>query len=85
MVAMVVVAAVAAVAVFGLIGMLFYLVIRRDEKIKISMPAMLFMVAYCVYSSFVGEQVNVAAHLGGLLSGMLLMFVFCLRRKSHES
>ena len=72
-------------AVFGLIGMLFYLVIRRDEKIKISMPAMLFMVAYCVYSSFVGEQVNVAAHLGGLLSGMLLMFVFCLRRKSHES
>ena len=71
-------------AVFGLIGMLFYLVIHRDEKIKISIPAMLFMVAYCIYSSFVGEQVNVAAHLGGLLSGMLLMFVLCLRRKSHE-
>lgn len=72
-------------AVFGLIGMLFYLVIRRDEQIKISMPAMIFMVIYCIYSSFVGEQVNVAAHLGGLLSGMLLMFVFCLRRKSHEN
>lgn len=71
-------------AVFGLIGMLFYLVIRRDEKIKISMPAMLFMVAYCIYSSFVGVQVNVAAHLGGLLSGMLLMFVIGLRRKAHE-
>ena len=72
-------------AVFGLIGMLFYLVIRRDEQIKTSMPAMFFMVMYCIYSSFVGEQVNVAAHLGGLLSGMLLMFVFCLRRKSHEN
>ena len=62
-------------AVFGLIGMLFYLVIRRDERIRVSMPAMLFMVAYCIYSSFVGEQINVAAHLGGLISGMLLMFV----------
>lgn len=71
-------------AVFGLIGMLFYLVIRKDERIKISMPAMLFMVMYSIYSSFVGAQVNVAAHLGGLLSGMLLMFVLCLRRKSHE-
>lgn len=72
-------------SVFGLIGMLFYLVIRRDEKIKISMPAMLIFVTYSIYSSFVGTQVNVVAHLGGLLSGMLLMFVFCLRRKSHES
>lgn len=71
-------------AVFGLIGMLFYMVMHRDERIKISMSAMIFMVAYCVYSSFVGIQVNVAAHLGGLLSGMLLMFVFYPRRKSHE-
>lgn len=71
-------------AVFGLIGMLFYLVMHRDERIRISMPAMLFMVIYCIYSSFAGIQVNVAAHLGGLLSGMLLMFVFYPRRKSHE-
>ena len=71
-------------AVFGLIGMLFYLVIRRDERIRISMPAMLFMVAYCIYSSFVGEHINVAAHLGGLISGMLLMFVLYPRRKTHE-
>lgn len=72
-------------AVFGLIGMLFYLVIRRDEKIKISMPAMFIFVIYSIYSSFVSTQVNVVAHLGGLLSGMLLMFVFCLRRKSREN
>lgn len=71
-------------AVFGLIGMLFYMVMRRDERIKVSMPSMIFMVIYCIYSSFAGIQVNVAAHLGGLLSGMLLMFVFYPRRKSHE-
>lgn len=72
-------------AVFGLIGMLFYLVMRKDERIRVSMPAMLFMIVYCVYSSFVNTQVNVAAHLGGLISGMLLMFVFYPRRKSRES
>lgn len=72
-------------AVFGLIGMLFYMVMNRDERIRVSMPAMIFMVIYSIYSSFAEVQVNVAAHLGGLLSGMLLMFVFYPRRKSHES
>ena len=72
-------------AVFGIIGMLFYMVIRRREDVRISIPAMIFMVAYCIYSSFVGEHINVAAHLGGLLGGIVLMFVLGLRRKSHES
>lgn len=71
-------------AVFGLIGMLFCMVMRHDKRVRVSMPAMLFMVAYCIYSSFAGIQINVAAHLGGLLSGMLLMFVFYPRRKPDE-
>jgi len=71
-------------AVFGIIGMLFYMVLRRQETIRISVLSMTFMVAYCIYSSFVGEHINVAAHLGGLLGGMLLMVVFERRRKSHE-
>ena len=71
-------------AVFGLIGVLFYMVMNRDKRIRVSMPAMIFMVIYCVYSSFAEIQINVAAHLGGLLSGMLLMFVFYPRRKIHE-
>lgn len=72
-------------AVFGLIGMLFYLVVNRDPKTKVSLTAMIFMIIYSVYSSLVEVQVNVAAHLGGLLAGMLLMFVFYPRRKFHES
>lgn len=71
-------------AVFGIIGMLFYVVLRKRENIRISIPSMVFMVGYCIYSSFVGEHINVAAHLGGLLGGMILMFVLGLRRKSHE-
>ena len=63
-------------AVFGLIGVLFYLVLIKGKELRISMPSMIIMVVYCIYSSFVGENINVAAHLGGLLSGMLLMFVF---------
>lgn len=72
-------------AVFGLIGMLFYLVMKKDRRIQVSMPAMLFMIVYCVYSSFTGTQVNVAAHLGGLISGMLFMFIFYPRRKMREN
>ncbi len=71
-------------AVFGIIGVLLYVVIRKGETVRISIPSMLFMVGYCIYSSFVGEHVNGAAHLGGLLGGMILMFVLGLRRKSHE-
>lgn len=71
-------------AVFGLIGMLFYMVMCRDERIRVSVTSMFFMVLYCVYSSFTGAQVNVAAHLGGLLSGMVLMLFFYPRRKNHE-
>lgn len=71
-------------AVFGIIGMLLYVVIRRGQTVRISLPSMLFMVGYCIYSSFVSEHVNGAAHLGGLLGGMILMFVLGLRRKSHE-
>ena len=60
------------------------MVMNRDKRIRVSMSAIIFMVMYCVYSSFVEIQVNVAAHLGGLLSGMLLMIVFYPRRKMHE-
>lgn len=71
-------------AVFGIIGVLFYMVMQRDERLRVPMPSMLFMVAYCIYSSLVGVQINEMAHLGGLFSGMLLMAVFYKRRKSHE-
>ena len=72
-------------AVYGLIGVLLYLVlVYREKTIKISIPAMLVMIAYCVYSSFAGENINVVAHLGGLISGMMLMFIFYpVRRKRN--
>ena len=71
-------------AVFGIMGMLLYMVIMRRETVRIPITSMIIMIGYCIYSSFVGERINGAAHLGGMLSGMILMFVLGLRRKSHE-
>ena len=71
-------------AVFGIMGMLVYMVIMKREAIRIPVMSMVFMIGYCIYSSFVGEHINGAAHLGGMLGGMILMFVLGLRRKSHE-
>ena len=64
--------------------MLVYMVIMKREAIRIPVMSMVFMIGYCIYSSFVGEHINGAAHLGGMLGGMILMFVLGLRRKSHE-
>jgi len=72
-------------AVFGIMGMLVYMVIFRRESVRIPIFSMVVMIGYCIYSSFVGENINGAAHLGGMLAGMILMFVLGLRRKSHES
>ena len=71
-------------AVFGIMGMLVYMVIMKRESIRIPIMSMVFMIGYCIYSSFVGEHINGAAHLGGMLGGMILMYVLGLRRKSHE-
>jgi len=71
-------------AVFGIMGMLIYMVIMKREAVRIPIMSMVFMIGYCIYSSFVGEHINGAAHLGGMLGGMILMFVLGLRRKSHE-
>ncbi len=71
-------------AVFGIMGMLVYMVIMKRESVRIPIMSMVIMIAYCIYSSFVGEHINGAAHLGGMLGGMILMFVLGLRRKSHE-
>ena len=71
--------------IFGLVGAMLYLVIRKNKRIEISLTRMLFMVAYCIYSSFVGDNINIAAHFGGLVAGFFITFLLCQRRKKCES
>lgn len=68
-------------AVFGLIGVTAFLVLNGEKSIGIPIPRMLLMVVYCIYTGFVENNVNVAAHIGGLLAGYLCMLIVGIRKE----
>lgn len=63
-------------AVFGLIGAMLILVVINNGRYQgISIKRMLFAIAYMVYSGVRSERVDNAAHIGGLIFGVLIMAV----------
>lgn len=63
-------------AVFGLIGaMLILVVIHNGHYEGISIKRMVFAIAYMVYSGMRSQNVDNAAHIGGLIFGVLIMAV----------
>lgn len=59
-------------AIFGLIGALLFLVIyHRGRFGTVTLPRILFMIAYSIYSGFRGTNIDNAAHIGGLLTGFV--------------
>ncbi len=61
-------------AVFGVIGALLIIVVRNHGRYgDITAGRMGFMIAYMAYMGFRTPNVNNAAHIGGLLGGMILM------------
>lgn len=61
-------------AIFGLIGALLILVVINNGRYQgISIRRMLFAIAYMVYEGMASEGVDNAAHLGGLIFGVLIM------------
>lgn len=81
-------------AIFGVIGALLILVIYNKGRlyqisIQISIKRMVFMIAYSLYSGFVGSNINNAAHIGGFLGGMAAALIYRLcgferNGKKHE-
>lgn len=76
-------------AVFGIIGALLLLVlVHKGNLEQITLGRMLFMVAYSLYSGFVGSNINNAAHIGGFLSGVgvafVLWFIGYLKKNREE-
>lgn len=73
-------------AVFGVIGALFVLVISNRGHLKqITIGRLVFMVAYSLYSGFMAENVNNAAHIGGFISGITVTLVcFAIGRFSGK-
>lgn len=61
-------------AIFGLIGALLILIVINNGRYQgISIRRMLFAIAYMVYEGMASEGVDNAAHLGGLIFGVLIM------------
>ena len=75
-------------AVFGLDGLLLALVLFSGRQMEnVSMPRVLVMIAYSLYSGFTGSNIDNAAHVGGLITGFLTGAVCCFlirRRQSFE-
>lgn len=60
-------------AVFGVIGALFIIVARHKGRYgNITVGRMVFMIAYMIYMGLRTSYVNNAAHIGGLIGGMVL-------------
>lgn len=65
-------------AVFGLDGALLAMVLFSGRKIESVTPArVIFMIAYSLYSGFTGENIDNAAHIGGLAIGFGATAVMC--------
>lgn len=72
-------------AVYALIGATLLLVIRHNKALKISLLQMVLLIIYCLYSSFAGENINAAAHIGGLMAGFILTFIVCKARREEQA
>ncbi len=71
-----VVSAGASGAVFGIIGALFAIVIKnRGKYADLTGGRAVLLVLYSVFSGFAGEGIDNAAHIGGLVTGLLLGFI----------
>lgn len=69
-------------AIFGVVGAVLMLVVLKGGKWEnISLPRILLMVTYALYSGFVSENVNNAAHIGGFITGMVIVFLHYIIRK----
>ena len=68
-----VVSAGASGAIFGLIGCLFAIVIKNRGRFRdLTTGRIAFLVIYSLYSGFTGGGVDNAAHIGGLIMGLII-------------
>lgn len=66
-------------AVFGLDGVLLAMVLFSGRKMEGVTPGrVVFMVFYSLYSGFIGENIDNAAHVGGLVIGFVAAAVMCV-------
>lgn len=79
-------------AIFGIVGAVLVQILNEGGKWEnISLPRMLLMICYLLYSGFTAQNVNNAGHIGGFVTGFIIMGIICvinrLRKKEvlHEN
>ena len=73
-------------AIFGVIGALIYVVIRNKGRLEdLTAGRLIFMAALSLYYGFTAEGVDNLAHLGGLVSGILLAVVLYRKKSSPRN
>ena len=73
-------------AIFGIEGVLLALVLLWGEKLEdVTLIMVVLMVVYSVYAGFLVDNVDNAAHVGGLLTGFLWAVVMCLVEKRRKA
>lgn len=72
-------------AIFGVVGGLLYIVICNKGRYEgIGLPGMAVMIMGSLYYGFTADGVDNMAHLGGLLAGFLLGFIFYKEKKEEK-
>lgn len=69
-------------AIFGLDGVLLALVLFSSKKMEnVTWARVVFMIVYSLYSGFRGQNIDNAAHVGGLIMGFLLGLGMCIAER----
>lgn len=73
-------------AIYGVLGALLWLVmVHRGRYREVTLPRMLFYLAYSLYSGFQATNIDNAAHIGGLIGGFIIAIVLWGRSRTNES
>ena len=79
-----VVSAGASGAVFAVIGGIFVILIKQRGKVEnLTLPRLVFVIFLSIYHGFQSTGIDNAAHIGGLLGGIILAF-FVYRKKTPK-
>lgn len=69
-------------AIFGLDGALLAMVLLLPGYRRVvSLPRTLLMIVLSLYSGYTGQNIDNAAHLGGLVTGFLIGIILCLIKR----
>lgn len=72
-------------AIFGIMGgFLWILLLNRGRASNMSLVRVLFLVCYCLFGGMTEERVDSAAHIGGLIAGILIAILIYRKQSTKK-